>query len=329
MLSYTAIKHVIPVVFFTTLLGCASSDSDFAPKTLTLPDLKFAPEGIAISDDGTVYTGSLTQGRIISIDLNNQVTDLVPKGSNGLVSAIGMEVSTDNKLLYVCSSDGGFSALSGTVGPALLVFDRVSGESIDRYELPGGTGFCNDIAVLPNGVVLATDSFKPRIYSLAPEATELNVWLEDDQFAAEGFNLNGIAYDNQSQSVFVVRYNTGTFHRISIDDQGMAGKVTEVPLSKSINGPDGLTALGGGRFLLVEGGGLDADSMGNLLAITMNADGAEVELLASELKIPTTTAVYRDYAFVVEGQLDHLFNQETGEPDPFRIVPVQLPSHLR
>jgi len=325
MIANNYLSYSITIAFAVTLIGCASS-SDFEPQTLTLPDLNFAPEGITVSQDGTFYTGSLTQGRIISINQSNEVVDLVPADSNGLVSAIGIQISNDERLLYVCSSDPGFRQLTESANPALLTFDRLTGEAVGRYELPGGMGLCNDITILPNGTVLATDSFRPRIYSLKPGATELEVWLEDDRFAAEGFNLNGIAYDSQSQSVFVVRYNTGSFHRITIDQQGLAVSVNDISLSNPINGPDGLTALGGGRFLIVEGGGLNPGNTGNLLAVTVNGNAAVVDVLATNLNIPTTTAVHNGYAYVVEGQLDHLVNPDAGATDPYQIVPVRIPS---
>lgn len=90
--------------------------------------------------------------------------------------------------------------------------------------------------------------------------------------------------------------------------------------------PDGLTALGDGLFLVVEGGGLSAGARGALLGVRLNGDAAMVATIAADLNIPTTVAVVGDTAFVVEGQLDHLFDPNAGPADPYRILAIELPT---
>jgi len=161
-------------------------------------------------------------------------------------------------------------------------------------------------------MVLATDSILPRIYALKPEESTLQVWMEDDQFAGEGFNLNGIAYDAQSNAIYVVRFNTGTMHRISIGSDGMPSDISQVLLPRPVQGQDGLTALGNDRFLLVEGGGLSENSKSKLLGIDMIPDESTITVLADELNIPTRVFSYSGFAYVVEGQLDHLVSPDAG-----------------
>ncbi|MEL6522975.1 MAG: hypothetical protein AAFQ66_18540, partial [Pseudomonadota bacterium] len=124
---------------------------------LFLPDPGFAPEGISASADGSLYLGSITQGRLIRVDPATQmITPFAPAGANGMVSIIGTHVSADDAYVYACSSDPGASALTGTAATALLRFDRETGEAAGRFELPEGGVFCNDIAELPDGTILAT-----------------------------------------------------------------------------------------------------------------------------------------------------------------------------
>lgn len=313
------------------IMSACTSGKAVEPQPILLSDENFAPEGIAISPGGTLYTGSLKQGRIISIDLENNdlESDFIESGANGLVSVVGLHVSSHNDLLYTCSSDPGFSELTGTSPSALLAFNRVTGNAGGRYELPLMPGLCNDITELPGGTILVTDSIQPRIYALNPAENELEIWFEDSQFEGPGFNLNGIAYDAMSDSVYVVRFNTGTMHRIPVEAGGLAGTVSQVSLPNELNGPDGLTALGNGRFLLVEGGGLDINSKGNLLGIDLLSATPSVDILASGLEIPTTVAVFQNHGYVVEGQLDHLVNPDAGPASVYRIVPVELPQQYR
>lgn len=297
-----------------------------ADTAIVLPDPGFAPEGIAADSEGVLYTGSLTQGRIVKIAPDTgAVTDFAAPGANGMVSVIGLHVVGD--LVYACSSDSGASALTGMAAPALVAFDRKSGAAAGRFEFPEGGAFCNDIAEMPDGTILATDSFAPRIYALRPGAQRLEIWLEDSRFAGEGFNLNGIAHD--AGAVHVLRYNTGTLHRIEVDADGRAGAVSDIALPAPLRGPDGLTALGGGRFLVVEGGGLNAGARGALTGIRLHGETASVETIATDLDVPTTAAVVGGTAYVVEGQLDHLFDPSAGPAAPYRILAIDLPAAYR
>lgn len=291
--------------------------------TVTLPDAQFAPEGISNDKDGNLYVGSLTQGRLIKIAADtHEVTSFAAAGANGMVTVVGVHVENDS--LFVCSSDPGISALTGTAAPALVAFDVATGAPSGRYPLPEDGAFCNDIAALPDGTILATDSFVPRIYALKPGSDHLEIWLDDDRFAADGFNLNGIAYDDGA--VFVARYNTGTLHQIEIGSHGDAGQVTEFTMPREIHGADGLTAVGNGRFLLVEGGGLSAGARGALWGVKVADEAVTLDEIATDLNVPTTAAVVGTTAYVVEGQLDHLFDAEAAGPaDPYRILSIELP----
>ncbi|MFC4217259.1 SMP-30/gluconolactonase/LRE family protein [Pseudophaeobacter arcticus] len=296
-----------------------------AETEILLPDAAFAPEGISHDAAGNLYVGSLTQGRILKISARRSISEFAPAGANGLVSVVGVHVAGDQA--YACSSDPGVSALTGTAVPALTAFGTQTGAPAGRYPLPEGGMFCNDIAALPDGTILVTDSFVPRIYALAPGADRLDIWLDDARFVGEGFNLNGIAYDDGA--VFVARYNTGTLHRIALDAEGRAGVITDLTMSTEIHGADGLTALGGGRFLIVEGGGLSAGARGALWGATVSGAQAKLEVIAENLNVPTTATVIGQTAYVVEGQLDHLFDPTAGAADPYRILAIELPAEFR
>lgn len=296
-----------------------------AETSIYLPDPGFAPEGIAASADGTLFVGSLTQGRMLRIAPRAQnIAEFAPAGANGMVSVVGIHASADNEHIFACSSDPGASALTGTAAPALLSFSVKTGAPAGRYELPDGGVFCNDIAELPDGTILATDSFVPRIYALRPGANELEIWFADEALAAEGFNLNGIAYDDGA--VFVLRYSAGTMHRIPVGENNTAEAAVEVALPQPIKGADGLKALGNGRFLVVEGGGLTKGARGALLGVTIDdTNEAEIETIAADLNVPTTVDVIGGTAYVVEGQLDHLFDPNAGPADPYRLIRIDLP----
>jgi hypothetical protein len=290
---------------------------------IALPDPAFAPEGISADAEGNLYVGSLLQGRLVKINgRTHDVTDFVAAGVNGMVTIVGVHVA--GEIVYACSSDPGLGELTGTAAPAIVAFDVKTGEPIGRYELPDGGIFCNDITALPDGTLLATDSFVPRIYVLKPGADALEIWFEDDQFTGEGFNLNGIAYDDGN--VYVAKYNAGTLHSIPVGADGTAGEATQITLPNAVHGADGLNALGGGRFLLVEGGGLTDGVRGSLIGLTLKDGVATLDTIAPDLNVPTTATVVDGVAYVVEGQLDNLFDPTAGEPDLFKILEIELPT---
>lgn len=270
---------------------------------------------------GGLYVGSLVQGSILHIAPGSRaVRTFAAPGSNGLVTVVGLHVTSDDQLLYACSSDPGFGKLTKTAKPALTAFRLADGAPAGRYELPAG-GFCNDITELSDGTILATDSFTPRIYSVTKGSKQLKVWFEDRQFEGEGFNLNGIAAT--SGNVYVLRYNTGSLYRIAIKADGSAGEIHEVVLNRKLRGPDGLVAVNAKELIVVEGGGLTAGARGALTRIKLDGDTGATEMIADDLRVPTTAVVRNNTAYVVEGQLDTLFDPKAGPPHPFRILPIR------
>lgn len=294
-----------------------------ANSSIALPDPNFAPEGIAIAADGTIYTGSLTQGALIAIDPDTrEVTPFAASGANGMVTTVGVHVTHDDRRVIACSSDPGFGVHTGKAAPALVAFDRASGGALGRYEIPGG-GFCNDIAELADGTLLVTDSFSPRIYALAPGAEALSLWLEDDRFVSDGIALNGIAVANGA--VYVVQYDAGGLFRAELTADGRPGAISQIQLDRKLDFPDGLLALDDGRLLVVEGGGLSKGARGALSVVSLEGTQGALSTLADDLNVPTTAAVHGDRLYVVEGQLDHLFDPEAGAPDPYRILTFDRP----
>lgn len=294
-----------------------------AASAIELTDPNFAPEGIGIAKDGTIYTGSLTQGALIAIDPKTRaITQFAPSGANGMVTTVGVHVTGDDSRVMACSSDPGFAVHTGEAAPALVAFDRLSGEVAGRFEIPGG-GFCNDIAEMADGTILVTDSFSPRIYALAPGSDHLTVWLEDDRFISEGIALNGIDVDGDA--VYFVQYNAGDMFKADVNPDGSSGAITQIDLPRKLGFPDGLLALGDHAFLVVEGGGLHKGARGALSVINLDGTRGTLATVSTDLNVPTTAAIHGETLYVVEGQLDHLFDPEAGAPDTYRILEIALP----
>jgi sugar lactone lactonase YvrE len=176
------------------LVGCATPPGGLTEieDPIIFADRSLFPEGVAVDRAGGLYVSSLMQGSILYLEPESHTPrTFAAPGSNGLVTVVGLHVASDEKLLYACSSDPGYGKLTRSAKPAVTAFRLTDGAPAGRFELPAG-GFCNDITEFSNGTILATDSFKPRIYSILKGSNQIGVWFEDKRFEGEGFNLNGI-----------------------------------------------------------------------------------------------------------------------------------------
>lgn len=318
MINSTSKKYAaIATLVISTI---ASTFTSIAEEQIALPGKAFFPEGIAVDNQGGLYVGSLTKGRILYLEPGSQAPRVfVRNGSDGLMSVVGMVVSPDGKTLFACNSDIGISDFKGASQPGLVAFDTKTGISKGSWEFPGG-GLCNDLTFTPDGTILMTDSFKPRIMALKPGAKLLSQWSTDERFnTGKGFNLNGITWNEQG--LFVVKYNSNELFRIGVKTDGSAGPIDKITLSRPLGGPDGIKTLASGDLLVVEGG------TGQLSTIRLDGLNGEVKTISAGLNVPTTVAVFGNTAYIIEGQLDHLPfpNNKTGAPDTFMLKAVELP----
>lgn len=275
-----------------------------------LPGNGFYPEGIAISAEGDLYVGSLATNEIWRLDRQTKKIERFSAPDANLLSVIGVHVSGDGRSLYACSSDPKY-AYPGR-NSELVTFDLQSGTVTGRVDLPGG-GLCNDIAETDDGTVLLTDSFGGRILSLSPGADQLSVWAASPDFSGKGINLNGIAAIGNA--VFAVKYNSGELFKFTRTPDGVTHE--RIALDRPLNGPDGLERLSGDRLLVVEG-------FSGSVSIIDLATGS-VGVVAENLDSPTTAAIHKEFAYVVQGQLDHFFGMTQAPPGPFSLKRVKLP----
>ena len=96
----------------------------------------FVPEGIAISDDGTLYLGSIRHGLIVRI--SDEVEELSDAAVDGHRSVFGMRLGPDGGLWFASAAVPEYAANSndsnGRTG--LFRFDLESGEITQRALLP-------------------------------------------------------------------------------------------------------------------------------------------------------------------------------------------------
>jgi sugar lactone lactonase YvrE len=293
-----------------------------APTEIHIPGNHAFPESITSTSDGTLYISSLGDGMIFRAAPGSATAEpFVPQGPN-LMSVIGVLADEKSGTLWACSSDltgAGVTAPGGGSGPpALKAFDLKSGAPKKSITFPGGTGFCNDIAIGRDGAAYVTDTINPRILRLKPGASEFEVWIENPVFGTKGYNLDGIAFGGDGH-LYVNTYEGGKLFRVAVKSDGSAGEVTEIEASMALDHPDGLRLLKDNTFLMIEGAG-------RLDRITIDGRTAKTEVLKDGMKGPVAVTQVGDTAWALEGQLGVLFDpaQKGTSPTPFRAIAVAL-----
>lgn len=115
-------------------------------------------------------------------------------------------------------------------------------------------------------------------------------------------------------AILAVNTSTGILARIPIGGNGAAGALTLLPLPRPLRSPDGLR-IWRGRGIVVE------QLAGELTSVDLET--GQLTTLAAGLREPTSLELWRDQAWISEGQLSHLINQTAAEL-PFTVVRVSL-----
>ena len=310
----TAVVLVV-IGLFSALLVARADDAN----RIELSDSRAFPESITASSEGTLYVSSLASGGVTRISRGaTKGEPWIKPGTFDTRSTLGVFVDNASPMLWVCSND--LSAL-GVLGPSsvsgsyLKGFDLRTGEGKISATLPGERSLCNDITVSQDGSVFVTNTFAPQILRLKPGSNQLEVWLEDQQFAvpSPGAGLDGIAVGGDGH-LYVNTFTKGELFRVEVRS-GAPGKVTKLQTSRPLKSPDGLRLVSGLTFVMVEG-------QGTLDRVIVTQDKASIETLAEGFSVPTAVTVVGTTAWVAEGQLSHLF-------DPAKNGPPRLPFYIK
>ena len=309
-------------VFAVMLSLAASRVATAASNEISIPGDHTFPESITGTSHGTLYIGSLGDGAVFRVPPGESTAQpFIARGASDLMSVVGVLADEKSGTLWVCSSDlseAGVIVPTGKKPAALRAFDINSGAAKGGVPLPGAKQFCQDIAIGKDGAIYVTDQLNPTILRLKTGATSFEVWAKDDRFGGEGYNLDGICFGSDG-SLYVNTYNSHRLFRVAVGADGGAGTVTELKPSRPLEHPDAMRMLARNTFLMIE-------TAGRLDRVTVEGDRAKIELLREGLKVPVSVWQVGDTAWVLEGQLDVLFDpaKKGTKPEPFRVVAVSV-----
>jgi hypothetical protein len=307
-------KIIFTLLLFPFLLSC-SKDNDsvtVAQESYTLPGNTFFPEGIAYHQkSGTFFTGSVSNGDILRVDVENGEATLFATGSQqNRAAATGLKLDRRDRL-WVC----------GGASNTVQVLD-LNGQLIKSWNTNTlfGSGFINDCAY-DNTHIYFTDSQVRKIYRTnvtTPQPGDLEEWLTFTNAQipyATGTNTNGIVNTPDNKYLIIVISSSGKLYRIEKATKAIA----EITLNTPVNAGDGLYLLNNVLYV-------SRNAIGQIFPVTLNADYTQGTVGAgfgTNLLFNTTLDKAGDYFLVVNGQLNR---RSTANPVlPFTVSRVAIP----
>jgi sugar lactone lactonase YvrE len=275
------------------LAGLAAADRPF-PNRINLPE-GWQPEGIAVSQGGRFYVGSIPTGAVYRGDLRTGHGSVLVPPTQGR-AAIGMKLDRHGRLFVA----------GGPTGMA-FVYDARTGADIAQYDLTDASQtFVNDVVVTSDGAYL-TDSVNHVLYRIpiarngAPRSSVQTIPLTGDLVYQDGFNLNGIDATPGGKKLVVVQSNTGKI--FTVDPE--TGVTREIELDHALTFGDGI--LLDGKWLYVV-----RNQQNRIAVVRLNPDrsrGSVVDYLTGRLDVPTTIAEFGNALYAVNARF-------TTPPEP-------------
>jgi sugar lactone lactonase YvrE len=282
---------------------------------ITLPGTLVFPESITSTPDGTLIVGSFGHGNVLRIAPGKTMADeWIKPGTGGLNGVLGVFADEKNKALWVCSNnlDGKGEATS------VMSFDLKSGAPKGTYTLPGAMALCNDIAVGADGTAYVSDTRQNSILMLKPGSKTLEVAAKDPLLAG----ADGLAFGDKT-TLYVNSVSAGKLLRLDLGPDGKSKMIVDLKLSRPLDRPDGMRAIGKQRLLL-------AENSGKMDIVTFDGpekENATIQTIKEGLESTPAVTVTRGMAWIVEGKLNYRNDPKMKGKDPgeFKMYAVPLP----
>lgn len=198
-----------------------------AKRTFALADGRFVPEGIAWDERRQRFLlGSIHQRRVVSVDRDGQPREFIASGQDGLLSVFGMQVDAAADSLWLATSglrESGDIPDHWLGRAGIMQFGLASAKMLAVHWLPEDDRehVLGDLAILPDGRVLTSDSLTGEVLRLDPGAGAFEVLVP----AGTLVSPQGLVVDSAGKFAWVADYRGGIF-RLSLAD-GRLRKVAE------------------------------------------------------------------------------------------------------
>lgn len=293
-----------------------------APAADPLPDIRIMdtevfPESITSMQDGTVFVGSV-KGNVYRAEPGSSEAHAWIRHSagNGILTILGVLADEPGNTLWLCSAPNFFGPERSEGVSALIAFDLHTAAHKGTYALPPPASVCNDITIAPDGTAYVSDTSNGRIFTLAPDATELQLYGED----AALVGVDGLAFSGDG-TLYVNNVRTHEIIRVEPGSTGRMGELTSLQLSHELGGPDGMRLIEGNRFIQAEG------TIGRLGILEIEGDNATLQVLRDDLVSTPGATVVGNTVYVIESNIGYLLDPALRgqQPEAFMLYAVPLP----
>jgi DNA-binding beta-propeller fold protein YncE len=274
------------------------------------------PEAIEYNPTSDRFlVSSFRNGAVYEVDGAGEVSLLVD--DERLCAVLGLAVDSERGRLWAVNSDLGVSIKSSAEGARALaavgVYDLATGAAlsyVDLAPLAPGDHLANGIALDSAGNAYVTDSFSPTIYKIDPEG-QASVFLQDEQFAGEGVNLNGVVVHPDGY-LLVVKKSDGSLFKVPLANPS---QFSRIDIAETFEGGDGLILVGKQDLVLIAN--QVPGTASNSAFLLSSADGwasAEPgEVLQLGDVYPTTGTLRDGRLYVIHSKLNELLQSTTPE----------------
>lgn len=299
-------------------MSWAGAAAASVPGDVTIDGSRVYPESVTSDAAGNLYNSS-NGGTIYRTKAGAKTAEpwIVPDAKNGLRSLLGVFADDKRGLLWACDNPNIFKRETGT--STLRAFNLETGKLVAAYDFPTDRpAACNDVAIAKDGTLFATETLGGRIFVLRPHAKALRLFAQNPDLVG----IDGIAIAGDG-AIYINNVRKQLFQRVERKaGSPLASGLTTITTSLPLNGPDGLRALGGNRFIQAEGPG------GRVALVEVSGDTATVTPIATGLDSPVGVTVTDGTAYVVEGKIEYMMDPKlkAKSPDPFVIRAFPLPA---
>jgi sugar lactone lactonase YvrE len=282
-----------------------------AQNVFTITDRRdLIPEGIAFDPvDDVFYVTGIHRRNVLRVNRSGRAAEFVKEAQDGMLGGLGVKVDEKRRLLWVISTTTpemrGWKA--GDDRSMLAAYDLRDGRLVRRVD--AAPAMLNDLALMDDGSLFATDMGGSKVLRLAPDATAFEVWAKDLSYP------NGIALSEDQRFLYVADFRGIT--RFDLSDASR----TRIESKSLLGGIDGLS-MHGGKLIGIQ------NAIGKTRVIRIDPANGDVEILESgnpHFDIPTTgTVAGDDYFFIANSQLRSFADDHTIWPMEKLRDPVML-----
>lgn len=270
------------------------------------------PESVTVDKQGNIYfsNGNTIRKRTSSGQESVFATLPIP------VFALGVKVGRDGCVYNTSVS------LDPTIPGAFVWRTCTAGTIAQQFAALDQTGGPNDLAFDDDGNAFVTDPFLGKVWKVTPQGNA-SVWLSDPvlegNYAAPYLlfrqqGVNGIAFDESKQNLYLGNLDYGRIIRVPIRHNGEAGAPSVWVSDPRIQGADGIAFDEAGNLFVAVNGQ-------NKLVRISRQGNIEVLFSGGLLDSPSSVAFGRrrhddDTLYIASSAFLRTFGLQTGTPAP-------------